>query len=70
MSIDSQPESVGVSTALAPLTPDEKELLQSTALDMAADAVVITDVKGTILWVNPAFVALTGYTGEEAIASV
>ena len=28
---------------------------------------VITDTKGIILWVNPAFVAFTGYTFEEAV---
>ena len=46
---------------------EQKLLLQSTALETAANAVVITDVEGVILWVNPAFVALTGYTSEEAI---
>jgi len=41
--------------------------LQSTALETAADAVLITDVKGTILWVNQSFVTMTGYTREEAL---
>jgi len=49
------------------LLSEQKLLLQSTALETAADAVVITDIKGIILWVNPAFVALTGYSSEEAI---
>ncbi len=38
-----------------------------TALETAANAVVITDTKGIILWVNPAFTALTGYSSEEVI---
>ena len=46
---------------------EQKLLLQSTALETAANAVVITDTEGIILWVNPAFVALTGYTSEEAV---
>ena len=49
------------------LRSEQKLLLQSTALETAANAVVITDTEGIILWVNPAFVALTGYTSEEAI---
>jgi len=42
-------------------------LLQTTALETAADAMMITDAKGVILWVNQAFVTTTGYTTEEAI---
>ena len=42
-------------------------LLQSTALKSIANAVVITNIKGTILWVNPAFTDLTGYSYEEVI---
>ncbi|GAB4526904.1 MAG: hypothetical protein Fur0018_12330 [Anaerolineales bacterium] len=38
-----------------------------TALQAAASAVVITDTRGIIQWVNPAFIRLTGYTAEEAI---
>jgi PAS domain S-box-containing protein len=41
--------------------------LQTTALETAADAMLITDAGGTILWVNQAFVTMTGYTREEAI---
>lgn len=43
--------------------------LQTTALEMAADAILITDPNGTILWVNQAFVAITGFTREEAIGN-
>ncbi len=41
--------------------------LQATALEAAANAIVITDQNGTIQWVNPAWSALTGYSREEAI---
>lgn len=38
-----------------------------TAIDQAAETVVITDNKGDILYVNPAFERTSGYTREEAI---
>ena len=46
---------------------EEKLRLQSSALESAANAVVITDREGIITWVNPAFTRLTGYSPEEAI---
>lgn len=42
-------------------------LLQSTALAAAGNAVLITDRAGAILWVNPAFTSVTGYTPEEVM---
>ncbi len=45
----------------------ETSLIQSTALSAAANGIMITDRAGTILWVNPAFTALTGFTAEEVI---
>ncbi|HEY3321683.1 MAG TPA: PAS domain S-box protein [Planctomycetota bacterium] len=44
----------------------EYELLM-TAMDQAAEAVLITDAQGIIQYVNPAFEAITGYTRAEAI---
>jgi len=41
--------------------------LQAAALNAAANAILITDVQGIILWVNPAFTRLTGYAPEEAL---
>src|ERR1019366_10311093 len=41
--------------------------LQVTALNAAANGIVITDKKGEILWANPAFTRLTGYSGFEVI---
>ncbi len=43
--------------------------LQSAALEAAANGIVITDNQGTILWVNPAFTALTGYDAAEVIGA-
>ncbi len=41
--------------------------LVETALSNAANAVLITDRDGTILWANPAFTRMTGYAAEEAV---
>lgn len=41
--------------------------LQSTALAAAANGIMITDRTGTIVWTNPAFTQLTGYSAEEAV---
>jgi PAS domain S-box-containing protein len=48
---------------------EEQLRLQSVALDAAPNAVIITDTNGMILWVNPAFTTLTGYTLEDAIGN-
>jgi two-component system, cell cycle sensor histidine kinase and response regulator CckA len=41
--------------------------LLTVALQASANAIVITDVEGSIQWVNPAFTTLTGYSADEAI---
>ena len=46
---------------------DEELRAQSTALEAAANAIVITDLTGTIRSVNPAFTVLTGYSAQEAV---
>jgi PAS domain S-box-containing protein len=46
---------------------EEQLRVQSTALGAAANSIVITDCKGTIKWVNPAFSRMTGYSAEEAL---
>jgi PAS domain S-box-containing protein len=38
-----------------------------TALEQAAETIVITDVNGTILYANPAFEKTSGYSIEEAL---
>lgn len=41
--------------------------LLATVLELAANAIVITDRKGDIEWVNPAFTKFTGYQLEEVL---
>jgi len=48
---------------------DEQLRLQSAALEAAANAIVITNQKGTIVWVNHAFTTITGYSKEEALGN-
>ena len=43
----------------------EQIRLQSVALAAAASAIVITNTKGEVVWVNDSFVAMTGFTFEE-----
>ncbi len=43
----------------------EKIHLQTSALDAAACGIAITNRKAEILWVNPAFTKLTGYSADE-----
>jgi hypothetical protein len=49
--------------------PTGQLVLQSTALAAVANGVLITDRSGAILWVNPAFTALTGYTADEVMGA-
>jgi PAS domain S-box-containing protein len=51
---------------------DQKRSLESIerlsiAVEQTADAVIITDMEGTIEYVNPGFEQMTGYTREEAV---
>ena len=46
---------------------EESLLLQSTALNAAANAIMITSINGTIEWINPAYSTLTGYSSEEVV---
>lgn len=48
---------------------ERKIRLQSAALDSAANLIVITDVRGSIRFVNKAFCKLSGYTAEECIGT-
>jgi PAS domain S-box-containing protein len=45
----------------------ESQQRLSTAIDQAAESVVITDPEGTIVYVNPAFERITGYVRAEAV---
>ncbi|HET7442369.1 MAG TPA: response regulator [Terriglobales bacterium] len=48
---------------------EAEEMLRklSRAVEQSTDLVIITDRNGVIEYVNPAFEALTGYTGQEVI---
>jgi two-component system, cell cycle sensor histidine kinase and response regulator CckA len=41
--------------------------LQSAALESAANAMLITDRAGNVIWGNPAFTRLTGYSAREIV---
>ena len=43
--------------------------LQSTALEAAANAIIITDRSGAISWANSAFTRLTGYSATEVLGA-
>ncbi|MFA7287589.1 MAG: PAS domain-containing sensor histidine kinase [Melioribacteraceae bacterium] len=49
-------------------TIQDQLALQSTALEVADNAIVITDKDGMIQWINSAFTKLTGFTSKEALA--
>ncbi len=48
---------------------EEQLKLQSAVLEAAANAIVIADFEGRIVWVNRAFTAMTGYSKEEALGN-
>ena len=41
--------------------------LRALAIDHSSDTIVITDIKGNITYVNPAFEKITGYSRKEAM---
>ncbi|MCG8565302.1 MAG: PAS domain S-box protein [Desulfobacterales bacterium] len=46
---------------------EQRLVLQSEALEAAADAIGIINRAGQVIWINTAFETLTGYTKEEVI---
>ena len=46
---------------------DEVQRRLITAVEQVGDTIVITDLTGSIIYVNPAFEQVTGYTREEVI---
>ncbi|WP_198264698.1 DAHL domain-containing protein [sulfur-oxidizing endosymbiont of Gigantopelta aegis] len=59
---------VAIRTDISEIKKAEEQLrLQSAALKMAANGIVITDQNGKIQWVNDAFSHLTGYDRDEVI---
>jgi diguanylate cyclase (GGDEF)-like protein/PAS domain S-box-containing protein len=49
------------------LRAEDLVALQVAAIEATANAVVITDIDGKVVWVNPAFERLTGYCFEEIV---
>jgi len=46
---------------------EEAQRRLATAIEQAAEAFIITDVQGTIVYANPAFEKITGYSPREAL---
>jgi two-component system, cell cycle sensor histidine kinase and response regulator CckA len=46
---------------------DAERALLATAVERAAESIVVTEADGTIIYVNPAFEAVTGYDRAEVI---
>ena len=46
---------------------EESQLLLTKALESTANGIMITDLKGNIVWVNKAFTTMTGYSWTEVI---
>jgi len=46
---------------------EEARIRLATAVEQAVDGIVITDIEGTIQYVNPAYETITGYSRDEAI---
>ncbi|MBN1218994.1 MAG: PAS domain S-box protein [Anaerolineae bacterium] len=56
-----------VAGALARARLDEQHRRLSTAIEQTVDGVIITDAEGKIIYVNPAFEQVSGYSREEII---
>ena len=57
-----------VATRTAELSSANARLnLQAEALNAAANAIVITDIDGNVVWTNPAFSTLSGYSADEVL---
>ena len=46
---------------------EQRLQLLTAALESAANAIVLTDSSGNIIWTNAAFTTMTGYTADEAL---
>ena len=68
---DGSGQIIGASTIARDITArknaDKQLRLQSAALEAAVNAIVIADRDGSIVWVNQAFTAMTGYSKEEVL---
>jgi len=69
--MDASGRITGASTIARDITlrkqSEERLKLQSAVLEAAANAIVITDYEGKIVWVNRAFTTMTGYDTEDVL---
>jgi len=56
-----------ISVALARVQLDSERRQLSAAIEQTAESIVITDVAGNIIYVNPAFERITGYSRAEVM---
>jgi PAS domain S-box-containing protein len=56
-----------LSGAIARVRLDQERRLLTAAIEQAAESVIITDTEGTIVYVNPGFEQITGYSRAEAV---
>lgn len=49
---------------------DEERVRLTTAIEQAAEVIIVTDSTGTIQYVNPSFERLTGYSPGEALGKI
>ncbi len=49
------------------LAANERSKLQAEALNAASNSIVIADLDGAIVWTNPAFSTLSGYSSAEVL---
>lgn len=62
---------VGVLRDVTQLKENSQKLhLITSALEAAANGIVITDIQGHVLWTNPAFTQLTGYSAAEVLGKI
>lgn len=60
--------SIGLLQDITPMVLQEKDrILLETAVEQAAESIVITDRDASIIYVNPFFEKVTGYTKAEAV---
>ena len=58
-----------ISSAMARAQLDKERRLLTTAIQQTAESVIITDTEGVIVYVNPGFEQITGYSRDEAIGN-